>query len=141
MKCFILTITCLIVFCSHPTGVNDNPDSNFNYSKFENVSSIQVEYYDSLVSLSPSTYVNIFDKDTIEQVVTLLNSLPDTGDVKIKWDKGTTRNNLILIGSSSESDTVVIIGNRVKTRSTSFFKPMRYEEEQLIDLVIDSTLQ
>ncbi|NLW32305.1 MAG: hypothetical protein GXY77_12720 [Fibrobacter sp.] len=141
MKCFILTLVFFIFFCNQPTSVNDNPDPNNNFSKIGSVSFIQVEYYDSLVSLIPSTYVNIFDKDTIEQIVNLLNSFPDSGDINIKWNQGVTKNNLILIGSSLESDTIVIIGNRVKTRSTLFFKPMLDEEKQLIDLVIDSTLQ
>ncbi len=149
-KIIVFSTAILFLLCSNPV-VNEKQESQFLGNEIPcsifstlsvgKVSHIHVEYYRTLYSTEPGKKIVISNTDTINTIVNLLKMLPDSGQIFIKWGQDAPMNKVILVGSNTISDTVMIIENRIKTPATSFYSPVKPEENQFVNLVIDTLIQ
>jgi hypothetical protein len=150
MKIFLLLAVSLLISCNNPTETKSDSDlllngecsnSIFTYLNIDNISELHVEYYKSMYSTAPGKTVIIKNPDTIKKVADLLKALPDTGEILIKFGSDAYKNNVILVQSNTKSDTVILIGNLIKSPVGPFYRPEQKEQIALVNLVVDPVIQ
>lgn len=101
-----------------------------------NISTVQVQEYDSLYSSSFRVKRTVTDNDTISALLDLLRILPGEGDIMIKFGGGVSYQKALFMTSDAKCDTVEIVGEKIKTPATSFYASERDAEKKFIRLLL-----
>lgn len=137
MKKLVIALFILTGCGSLSNTDNDKINSIASYLNLKNISMVQVLEYDSLNSSNYFVKKTLTNKDTIIQLVDLLEKLPDEGDIMVKFAGTASFHKIILVESYSKYDTIDIVNNRIKTPKTSFYNPEREDEKEFIKLLIE----
>lgn len=100
---------------------------------------LALSYYkkmsDKRDGIKPSMSVEITDKGILEKIISLLNKLPDKGDMMIKMGDVSTLEAVLTTGKG-ENFYFTYYQNSIKTTDTSFYSTPPLEEKMLYELLM-----
>jgi hypothetical protein len=117
------------------SNTENGEESIFTFFNFEKISRINVFKFDSLCSSYYTVTKSIVDRDTLAFIVDLLKKLPCEGEINLKFRCNTSFYKLIFDGPGSRKDTIDIVGFKLKTPNTSFYKNVTEEEMKIVELI------
>lgn len=121
MKYLIYVLSILIISCSDPTSENFKiSNSIYDYIDSDNITSIRVEYYDSLSSNSLDTIINNHDKNDITTVKNYLKLIPDEGQIMVSMGECPVTE-IIFMEENVAIDTLKYYGTGLKSPKGTFY--------------------